>query len=150
MRIQRIIPYIRKGDACDVDMTTTIVAADGSLTRETWAVDPKAPIDCFYVYPTVSVDATPNSDMSQDPAEKNVVLQQFARFASKCRASGFRHGCPTAGCGSRSGNRRPVPAIRGRHSTLVRLARQTNFRIGVGFRARWPRPGMGDPSRTST
>jgi hypothetical protein len=23
--------------------------------------------------------------MSQDPAEKNVVLQQFARFASKCR-----------------------------------------------------------------
>jgi hypothetical protein len=24
--------------------------------------------------------------MSQDPAEKNVVLQQFARFASKCRA----------------------------------------------------------------
>ena len=76
----------RKGDACDVDLTTTVVAADGTLTRETFAADPKAPIDCFYVYPTVSTDATPNSDMSQDPAEKNVVLQQFARFASKCRA----------------------------------------------------------------
>jgi hypothetical protein len=61
------------------------VAADGTLTRETFAPDPKAPIDCFYVYPTVSTDATPNSDMSQDAAEKNVVLQQFARFASKCR-----------------------------------------------------------------
>ena len=76
----------RTGDACDVDLTTTVVAADGTLTKETWAADPKAPIDCFYVYPTVSTDATPNSDMSQDPAEKNVVLQQFARFASKCRA----------------------------------------------------------------
>lgn len=75
----------RKGDACDVDLTTTVVAADGTLTREAFTVDPKAPIDCFYAYPTVSTDATPNSDMSQDPAEKNVVLQQFARFGSKCR-----------------------------------------------------------------
>jgi len=75
-----------KGDACDVDLTTTIVAADGTLTRETFTPDPKAPIDCFYVYPTVSTDPTPNSDLSQDPAEKNVILQQFARFASKCRA----------------------------------------------------------------
>jgi hypothetical protein len=76
----------RTGDACDVDLTTTVVAADGTLTKETWTADPKALIDCFYVYPTVSTDATPNSDTSQDPAEKNVVLQQFARFASKCRA----------------------------------------------------------------
>jgi len=75
----------RTGDACDVDLTTTVVAADGTLTRETFAADPKAAIDCFYVYPTVSTDATPNSDMTADPAEKNVVAQQFARFASKCR-----------------------------------------------------------------
>lgn len=75
----------RKGDACDVDLTTTIVAADGTLTRETWAADPKAPIDCFYVYPTVSTDPTPNSDMTADPAENTVIHQQFARFASKCR-----------------------------------------------------------------
>ena len=47
--------------------------------------DPKAPIDCFYVYPTVSTDPTPNSDMNPDPAELNVVRQQFARFASKCQ-----------------------------------------------------------------
>lgn len=75
----------RTGDACDVDLTTTIVAADGTLTRETFTPDPKAPIDCFYVYPTVSTDATTNSDMTPDPAEKNVILQQFARFGSKCR-----------------------------------------------------------------
>jgi hypothetical protein len=75
----------RKGDACDVDLTATIVAADGTLTREAFTADPKAPIDCFYVYPTVSTDPPPNSDMTPDPAEKNVILQQFARFASKCR-----------------------------------------------------------------
>jgi hypothetical protein len=72
-------------DACTVDMTTTVVKADGTLSRETWAADPKAPIDCFYVYPTVSTDPTPNSDMTADPAELNVIRQQFARFASKCR-----------------------------------------------------------------
>jgi len=75
----------RKGDACDIDLTTTVVAADGTMTRETWAADPKAPVDCFYVYPTISTDATDNSDMSPDPAEFNVIAQQFARFASKCR-----------------------------------------------------------------
>jgi hypothetical protein len=72
-------------DACAIDQTTTIVAADGKLAREVWAADPKAPIDCFYVYPTVSTDPTPNSDMNPDPAEINVVKQQFARFASKCQ-----------------------------------------------------------------
>jgi hypothetical protein len=72
-------------DACDIDETTTVVAADGTLTKETWKADPNAPIDCFYVYPTISTDTTPNSDMNPDPAELNVIKQQFARFASKCR-----------------------------------------------------------------
>jgi putative heme-binding domain-containing protein len=72
-------------DACDIDHTTTVVAADGKLTRETWSVDPNAPIDCFYVYPTISTDQTPNSDMTADPAELNVIKQQFARLGSKCR-----------------------------------------------------------------
>ena len=72
-------------DACDIDLTTTVVSANGSLNRETWAEDPNAPVDCFYVYPTVSTDPTPNSDMVADEAERNVIRQQFARFASKCR-----------------------------------------------------------------
>ena len=72
-------------DACAVDLTTTIVKADGSFAREAWKGDPNAPIDCFYVYPTVSTDPTPFSDMSADPAELNVVRQQFARFGSVCR-----------------------------------------------------------------
>jgi hypothetical protein len=72
-------------DACDVDLTTTVISATGKLTREPWAANPKAPIDCFYVYPTVSLDATGNSDMVAGDEELNVVRVQAARFGSQCR-----------------------------------------------------------------
>ena len=75
----------RDSNACSIDNTTTIVSAAGAFTREAWQADPNAPIDCFYVYPTVSTDPTPNSDMIADPAERNVIRQQFARFGSVCR-----------------------------------------------------------------
>jgi hypothetical protein len=72
-------------DACAIDLAATVVAPDGTFTREPWSADPTAPIDCFYVYPTVSTDKGINSDMTADPAELNVVASQFARFASRCR-----------------------------------------------------------------
>ena len=72
-------------DACSVDLTTTVVRADGTLTREPWTAATNAAIDCFYVYPTVSTDPTPMSDMAADDAERNVIRQQFARFGSVCR-----------------------------------------------------------------
>ena len=72
-------------DACAVDQTATIVAADGTLTREAWKANPSAPIDCFYVYPTVSADPGGNSDMIAGAEENGVVRAQFARFASQCK-----------------------------------------------------------------
>ncbi len=72
-------------DACAVDLTTTMVSADGKLKEEKWKADPNAPIDCFYVYPTVSNDTTPNSDMNAGPEELAVIRAQFARFGSACR-----------------------------------------------------------------
>jgi Protein of unknown function (DUF3089) len=72
-------------DACTVDLTTTVVAADGKLTVEKWSGNPKAAVDCFYVYPTVSNDQTPNSDMNAGPEELSVIKAQFARFGSECR-----------------------------------------------------------------
>ena len=48
-------------DACAIDHTTTIVATDGKLSKETWTADANAPIDCFYVYPTVSTDPRPTA-----------------------------------------------------------------------------------------
>jgi hypothetical protein len=75
----------KAGDACSVDMTTTVIRADGSSSVETFKADPKAPIDCFYVYPTVSTDPGVVSDMTANAEELNVVRAQLARFGSKCR-----------------------------------------------------------------
>ena len=72
-------------DACDVDLTATVISATGKLTREPWAANPKASVDCFYVYPTVSLDSTGNSDMVAGDEELNVVRVQAARFGSQCR-----------------------------------------------------------------
>jgi hypothetical protein len=72
-------------DACAVDLSTTVVSADGKLSVEKWSSNPKAAIDCFYVYPTVSNDPTPNSDMNAGPEELGVIRSQFARFGSECR-----------------------------------------------------------------
>jgi hypothetical protein len=72
-------------NACEVDLTATVIAADGKTSVEKWQANPQAEIDCFYVYPTVSLDTTPNSDMIAGPEERNVVHQQLARFGSQCR-----------------------------------------------------------------
>ncbi len=74
-----------RDDACAGDNTTTVVLADGSVTTETWAVNPVAPIDCFYVYPTVSNDPGVISDMTANDEERRVVEQQLSRFGSQCR-----------------------------------------------------------------
>ncbi|MDP2128261.1 MAG: DUF3089 domain-containing protein [Pseudohongiella sp.] len=71
--------------ACGADLNTTIVNNDGSTALQTWAAREDAPVDCFYVYPTVSLDTTPNSDMDAGPEEYNVVRSQFARLGSECR-----------------------------------------------------------------
>jgi hypothetical protein len=71
-------------DACAGDLDATAVAADGTteVVRHEVAEDP--PADCFYVYPTVSSDPTPNSDL--EPGEEpGVAFVQAARLSSACR-----------------------------------------------------------------
>ncbi|NBB17259.1 DUF3089 domain-containing protein [Caulobacter sp. SLTY] len=76
----------RADDACGVDLSTTVVMPDGKSNAVKLEATPApAPIDCFYVYPTVSTDPTPNSDMTIDEAERRVVAVQFARFKHVCR-----------------------------------------------------------------
>jgi hypothetical protein len=71
-------------DVCAGDLDATAVNADGSteVVRHEVAEDP--PADCFYVYPTISSDPTPNSDLEPD-AERGVTLVQAARLTSACR-----------------------------------------------------------------
>lgn len=72
-------------DLCAGDLGSTAIAPDGSSSRETWKPDPAAPIDCFYVYPTISDDPAGNSGWVPGPGEIRAVQQQFARFAAVCR-----------------------------------------------------------------
>jgi hypothetical protein len=62
-----------------------VVTAAGKLSREAFTPARNPPVDCFYVYPTVSADLTPNSDLTADNEERRVVEQQLARFGSQCR-----------------------------------------------------------------
>ena len=75
----------KAGDACAVDMTTTVIKANGAMSVEAFKAEPKAPVDCFYVYPTVSNDTGVVSDMTAGPEELNVVRAQLARLGAKCR-----------------------------------------------------------------
>jgi hypothetical protein len=72
-------------DACAQDLTATVIEADGKRSIEKFvpAADPK--FDCFYVYPTISNDPGPNSDMVPGPEELRVIQAQAARFGAKCR-----------------------------------------------------------------
>lgn len=70
---------------CEVNLDATIVKADGSTEIEKFSGNPNAPIDCFYVYPTVSLDPFTQSDLIPGPEETNVAKAQLARFGSQCR-----------------------------------------------------------------
>ena len=74
-----------RADACAANLDATIIAADGSMTHEAYHADPDAPIDCFYVYPTVSHEPTGNADWAIDSDITFVAVQQFARFGARCR-----------------------------------------------------------------
>jgi hypothetical protein len=72
-------------DPCRADLTTTVIAADGSTTVEKSQPDPDPKIDCFYVYPTVSPQPTPNANLTIEPAETNVAIAQASRYSQTCR-----------------------------------------------------------------
>ena len=74
-----------RSDACTANQDATVINADGSRSVETFAADRHPKFDCFYVYPTVSLDPTPNSDMTVGPDERAVAAFQAARFTKHCR-----------------------------------------------------------------
>jgi hypothetical protein len=69
---------------CEIPQDTTIQHQDEPdevVTPEPGARE----LDCFYVYPTVSNDATRNSDKSRDPELESIAKYQAARFSLECR-----------------------------------------------------------------
>ena len=73
-------------DPCDGSLTATRVTGAGTLGGvERTRINRRAPIDCFYVYPTVSDQPPPNADRTIDPVIKSIALFQASRFSTQCR-----------------------------------------------------------------
>ncbi len=72
-------------DVCSTPLATTALNPNGYGSTGKSSVAKNPPIDCFYVYPTVSRDQGMNSDMTPGDEERGVTQSQFARFASVCR-----------------------------------------------------------------
>jgi hypothetical protein len=71
-------------DACHEDLTSTAVGSDGKLTVQK---PPKAqqPVDCFYVYPTVSQAQSTNAPLEVTDVERQTARAQVTRFSSVCK-----------------------------------------------------------------
>ena len=77
-----------KSNPCLKDRSKTVVTYAGETRQE--AVVPqgktrKPPIDCFYVYPTVSEQPGPNADLTIEPQETQIAIDQASRFSQDCR-----------------------------------------------------------------
>jgi hypothetical protein len=72
-------------DTCSTPLATTALNPNGYGSTGRSGVAKNPPIDCFYVYPTVSRDEGLNSDLNAGPEEKDAAEVQFARFAGVCR-----------------------------------------------------------------
>jgi hypothetical protein len=116
-------------DVCSRDLDATAVAADGSteVIEHEAADDP--PVDCFYVYPTISHDPGPNSDLV--PAEGEEIFtaySQVARLTSTCRVYAPRlppdHLVPARRRSWRLQRGRPGGGVRRRRRLVQALRRQ--------------------------
>ncbi len=75
----------RPSDPCAGSLATTAVRADGSATVTHPSIAAAPPIDCFYVYPTVSDEDRGNSDLRVQLPEVVVAQAQAAQFSQVCR-----------------------------------------------------------------
>jgi hypothetical protein len=74
-------------DPCTPSLSTTLYNAP--LTKPSRVEHPKRvknpPIDCFYVYPTVSDEKTANSDLKIQSTERSIATYQAGRYSQYCR-----------------------------------------------------------------
>jgi Protein of unknown function (DUF3089) len=74
-------------DPCATNLSTTVYNAP--LTAPLRVEHPKPqsapPIDCFYVYPTVSDETTGNSDLKIQDTERSIAEYQVSRYSQYCK-----------------------------------------------------------------
>jgi hypothetical protein len=70
---------------CHDDLTAAAIGADGRARIERFQPADHPKIDCFYVYPTVSMSREVNAPAGVSEAERRSVRQQAERLTSVCR-----------------------------------------------------------------
>jgi hypothetical protein len=70
---------------CEASLTATVELGNGSSFTENAADNKNAPIDCFYVYPTVSSQFSENANLEIDPEETQIAIDQASRFSQTCK-----------------------------------------------------------------
>ncbi len=89
-------------DPCTPGLSTTVYSAQlKKLGVQHPKADRPAPIDCFYVYPTVSDEPTGNADLVVHPEERSIALYQAARYSQYCNVyAPMYHQVTLAGIGT--------------------------------------------------
>jgi hypothetical protein len=72
-------------DPCTKPVTSTSVDGDGRTRVSTVQPAASPPIDCFYVYPTVSKEKTTNANLDVQPQEVGVATAQASPFSQVCK-----------------------------------------------------------------
>jgi hypothetical protein len=95
---------------CTTSLNALVLNADGSTQAQPFTPAANPPIDCFYVYPTVSQEQTYYADLTDSPIIQAVTRQQVGRLSSRCRVFapiyrqvtnyGQNHGGPAPGPGN--------------------------------------------------
>ena len=72
-------------DPCRSSLTALSTEAGGSTSIVHASPAARSRFDCFYVYPTVSPEASTNADLEVQQAERSVAAAQASRFSQVCR-----------------------------------------------------------------
>lgn len=76
----------QRPNPCQGDLTTTrLEPRPGRSSVFTPVTSPRKPVDCFYLYPTVSEQKTAVANLDVDPQEVSIAQWQAARFSQVCR-----------------------------------------------------------------
>jgi hypothetical protein len=75
----------QQDNPCRDSLETTVYGPDGSANVENPPLPADPPVDCFYVYPTVSEQRGPNSDKKVEAQQRAIAQYQASRFSQTCR-----------------------------------------------------------------
>lgn len=75
----------KRPNPCEGSLTTTRQAPDGRSKVIRTKRDARRPVDCFYLYPTVSTQPGAVADLTIDPEQISMASYQAARFSQVCK-----------------------------------------------------------------